>query len=145
MDELANCCRCGTVFVKNTRDICQDCYQVEEQAFRIVNDFLRIWKNREATLSEIVDATGVEENLLIKFIKEKRLLPSQFPKLAYSCEKCGTNITSGKLCARCSRELLQELETQKERQQRSRERKARQDEQASSIYFTLDRHKKNGH
>src|SRR5690625_6316215 len=73
MHELANCANCNQVFVKTVRDICRDCYEAEEKAFEIVYRFLSKRKNREATLKEIVEATEVEESLIIKFIKEKRL------------------------------------------------------------------------
>ncbi|GGB55293.1 hypothetical protein F3157_12070 [Virgibacillus dakarensis] len=141
MAELANCSRCGAVFVKSIRDICQNCYKEEEKAFETVYQFLRIRKNREATLLEIVKATGVEEELIIKFIKDKRLRTSQFPKLAYPCDKCGTAIISGKLCATCSRELLNDLEKQEEMERREVERKERLDKQ-ESIYYTFDSNKK---
>src|SRR5699024_11374641 len=94
MGELANCSRCNNVFVKTLRDICQQCYREEEEAFETVYRFLSQRKNREATLMEIVEATGVEEELVIKFIKEKRLRTSQFPKLAYPCEKRSEEHTS---------------------------------------------------
>ncbi|MBT2216096.1 hypothetical protein KK120_09710 [Virgibacillus dakarensis] len=141
MAELANCSRCGAVFVKSIRDICQNCYKEEEKAFETVYQFLRIRKNREATLLEIVKATGVEEELIIKFIKDKRLRTSQFPKLAYPCDKCGTAIISGKLCATCSQELLNDLEKQEEMERREVERKERLDKQ-ESIYYTFDSNKK---
>ncbi|MEN1967325.1 TIGR03826 family flagellar region protein [Lentibacillus sp. N15] len=139
MAELANCTRCDAVFVKTFRDICQTCYREEEQAFTTVYQFLREQKNREATLPEIVEATGIDEKLIIKFIKEKRLRPSEFPKLAYPCEKCGTNIISGTLCATCSRELLKELETGEAIKRRTKERKERLEKQAR-VYYTLDQH-----
>src|SRR5690625_242865 len=105
MTELGNCERCGAVFAKGIRDICQKCYREEEAAFKTVYSFLTKRKNREATLAEIVRATEVEEELIIKFMKENRLRTSMFPKLAYPCEKCGTNIVEGRLCASCSSQI----------------------------------------
>src|SRR5690625_924300 len=101
MADLANCTRCGTVFVKAIRDICQNCYKEEEKAFETVYHFLRQRKNREAAMAEIVEATGVEESWITKFIKEKRLVTSPFPKLNYPCEKCGKPIRRGRLCPGC--------------------------------------------
>ncbi|MGY0693525.1 TIGR03826 family flagellar region protein [Virgibacillus sp. FSP13] len=141
MAELANCSRCSAVFVKNIRDICQDCYKEEEAAFQMVYSFLRKRENREATLTEIVDATGIEENLIIKFIKEKRLRTSQFPKLAYPCERCGKNITSGKLCEACSQEILQDLEEQEKLEQRQLARE--EAEAKKNIYYSIDNRNKN--
>ncbi|WP_188454141.1 TIGR03826 family flagellar region protein [Virgibacillus oceani] len=137
MAELANCTRCDAVFVKTIREICQKCYKEEERAFDLVYSFLRQRKNREATLMEIVDATEVEEELIIKFIKEKRLRTSQFPKLAYPCEKCGGNIISGKLCSNCSKELLNDLEQHEQIEKRVSDNK----ENNSSIYYSIEQRK----
>lgn len=109
MAELVNCVRCNKVFVKTMRDICQACYKQEEADFNRVYTFLKERENREAILPEIVEATGVEEKVIIKFIKEKRLRTSQFPKLAYPCEKCGTPISSGEICLTCLEEFKKDL------------------------------------
>lgn len=137
MAELANCVRCEEVFVKTIRDICHSCYQKEEKDFETVYAFLRLRKNREATLQEIVEATGVEEDIIIKFIKDKRLRTSQFPKLAYPCEKCGISIVSGKLCATCSEKLLTELEQFEKIEEKSAQKKARK----TNVYYTFNKEK----
>src|SRR5690625_7876288 len=94
MIELGNCAQCGEVFAKSLRDICPRCYREEEEAFEIVYRFLMKRKNREATMNEIVEATKVKEELIIKFIKQKRLRTSQFPQLAYPCEMRSEEHTS---------------------------------------------------
>ncbi|WP_100010411.1 TIGR03826 family flagellar region protein [Lentibacillus sediminis] len=137
MAELANCTRCDVVFVKHTRDICHDCQKSEEDAYQTVYQFLTIRKNREATIPEIVEATGVEEKLLIKFLKEKRLQPSQFPKLSYPCEKCDTPIVSGKLCYKCTEELREDLE----RYEVSEKRKKEQEKRRHTYYVMRDQEK----
>lgn len=141
MAELANCSRCGAVFVKSVRDICQECYKEEEAAFQTVYQFLKQRKNREATLTEIVEATGVEEELIIKFIKEKRLRKSQFPKLGYPCEKCGTSIVTGKLCRNCSEELKKDLERYEKLERLNKERDKEEKEQVHT-YFSIDKYKR---
>src|SRR5690625_4709170 len=105
MGELGNCERCGTVFAKTIRDICPVCYREEEKAFQKVYGFLTKRKNREATLKEIVAATEVDEDVIIKFMKENRLRASKFPKLAYPCDKCGVDIIEGRLCMMCSSQI----------------------------------------
>ncbi|MFC4557529.1 TIGR03826 family flagellar region protein [Virgibacillus kekensis] len=126
MAELANCSRCDAVFVKTVRDICKTCYQEEEAAFEVVYRFLRDRKNREATMMEISKATGVEEHLIIKFIKEKRLRTSQFPKLAYPCERCGVEIVKGRLCGNCSADIHQGLTQHEESEKRKAEKEIRE-------------------
>ncbi len=139
MAELANCSRCGAVYVKTVRDICQDCYREEEEAFQKVYEFLRERKNREATVMEIVEATGVDEELIMKFVKERRLTPKEFPNLSYPCERCGRGITTGKICKNCQQELKQDLEILEREEQIKKEREERERE---SVYFTIDKHKK---
>src|SRR5690625_1618136 len=137
MGELANCSRCNAVFVKVMRDICQNCFYEEEEAFEIVYRFISKRENREATVSEIVEATEVEEEIIIKFIREKRLRTSQFPKLAYPCEKCGIEIISGKLCQSCSEDILREFEQQERLEKQEQEKQ--QEERRANTYFSIDR------
>lgn len=140
MAELANCSSCGKVFVKQLKDICRECYKEEEAAFQIVYDFLKQQKNREATLNEVVEATGVDETLITKFIKENRLRTSMFPKLSYPCDKCGKMITSGKICDSCSFELQNEL-TRLEAIEKVAERN-KNTEKEIDIYYTIDKHRR---
>lgn len=135
MAELANCLNCDAVFVKNVRSICKKCYDSEEEAFEVVYSFLTKRKNREATMEEIVKATGVSEKLITKFIRENRLRKSEFPNIGYSCEMCDTKITSGKLCSVCSKTILNEYEYQEEIDKRQEERRTEQEEH--HIYYSF--------
>lgn len=137
MAELANCSRCNAVFVKNVRDICQSCYKNEEKAFQTVYRFLSVRENREATMQEIVQATDVEEYLITKFIREKRLLTSRFPKLAYPCERCGTDIVSGRFCSNCTDELKRDLQVHDQNEKKDEKNKSKE-----KIYYTFEKHNK---
>lgn len=141
MAELANCVRCNQVFVKTVRNICQDCYREEEEAFEKVYKFLSKRENREATLKEIVIATEVDEELIIKFIRENRLRTSHFPKLSYPCENCGIPIVSGKLCANCSESLLKAFERQKTIDKRQQQVSHRNQDRIDT-YYTIDKREK---
>lgn len=136
MAELANCSNCDAVFVKNIRPVCRECFEAEEKAFEIVYRFLTKRINREATIEETVEETGVEEKVIIKFIRENRLRTSQFPKLAYPCEKCSANIVSGRLCQTCSSEILNELENQAKMEERQNKRL--EDQKKSHVYYSID-------
>lgn len=140
MAELANCSRCDAVFVKDIRTICQNCYKEEERDFDTVYRFLRDRKNREATVEEIAKATGVPKTLIMKFVKEKRLRTSQFPKLAYPCDKCGTTIVTGHLCFDCYEELKRDLEQHEKNEERSEQQ--RKKERKTSIYYSIDEKRK---
>ncbi|MEH7384282.1 TIGR03826 family flagellar region protein [Bacillus sp. JJ1521] len=129
MGELMNCPSCGSLFVKtNLRDVCEKCYKEEERAFETVYKFIRKRENRTATISEAAEGTGVEEELIIKFIRIGKLKLAQFPNLGYPCQKCHTIIREGVLCDDCSNELRSELsifEQEEERKKEIREREKR--------------------
>lgn len=122
MGELANCQNCNAIFVKTQfRNVCEACYKEEEQAYETVYKFLRKRENRTAELHEVVDVTGVEEELILKFIRNGRIQLSNFPNLRYPCGKCGTSIRDGKLCNSCETDIKSQI-TQLEQEESIRER-----------------------
>jgi flagellar operon protein (TIGR03826 family) len=125
MGELANCPRCGRLFVKHSiRDVCEQCYKEEEALFEKVYQFLRKRENRTATMAQVVEATGVSESLITKWIKIGRLQLVHFPNLGYPCESCGTMIREGQLCPKCRTKLQTQLKQFEEEKQRQRQRMA---------------------
>lgn len=135
--ELANCASCGNVFAKSMRDICRECYMKEEEDFKTVYKFLTVRKNRQATILEIVDGTGVDEDLIIKFIKEKRLRASEFPNLSYPCDKCGNPILEGKLCGTCKDSLINAIEYHEKVSEKETEVANSQKEK--SVYYSSEK------
>ncbi|CAG9609749.1 TIGR03826 family flagellar region protein [Pseudoneobacillus rhizosphaerae] len=98
MTNLGNCVRCGKLFLK-IRDICQDCYQKQEDNFVLVNDYLRNHKN--GTIQEVSEETGVSIAQIRQFILAKRIQVNYFPNLTYPCDTCGSQIKEGKNCQSC--------------------------------------------
>ncbi|WP_445505604.1 TIGR03826 family flagellar region protein [Niallia sp. 03091] len=127
MAELANCPKCGDVYVENNvRGICPKCWKQEEADYEKVYQFIRKKQNRTAEMDEVVEATGVERSLIYKFIKKGRIKLAQFPNLGYPCAKCGAKIREGKLCSNCLDEVrtdLKKLEVEEERKQEIANRK----------------------
>ncbi|MBP3040166.1 hypothetical protein J9303_11780 [Bacillaceae bacterium Marseille-Q3522] len=122
MEELANCPRCGAVFVKSQfRDLCPDCWREEEEAYETIYHFLRKRENRAATIQQVVKGTGVEESLILKFIRTGRLKITQFPNLGYPCDRCGRIIREGKICKKCAEELRRDLKVAEFEEERKAE------------------------
>ncbi|MFB4165209.1 TIGR03826 family flagellar region protein [Alteribacillus sp. JSM 102045] len=124
MQNLENCPRCGTLFVKSLRPICKDCYKAIEEKFQTVYTFIRKRENRQATMLEVVEGTGVEREDITRFIKEGRIHLHQFPNLDYPCESCGKGIRKGRICSSCRGEIeggLQAEQREKERHERAKE------------------------
>jgi hypothetical protein len=83
------------------RDVCDACYK-EEAQYDKVYAYIRKKTNRTASMMQVVKETGVEETLIIKFVRTGKLRISQFPNLGIPCEKCGANIKSGRYAANAS-------------------------------------------
>lgn len=112
MAEVRTCPSCGELFnYTGIRDVCVKCAQSEEDLYQIVYRFLRKRENRAATAERIVEATGVDLDLLYKWVRKGRLQPAMFPNLGYPCDNCGHITTTGKICQRCQDELKQDLRT----------------------------------
>lgn len=106
MGELKNCPSCGEFFnYTGMRDVCNNCAMNEEKMYEVVYRFLRKRENRAATVDRIVEATGVEESLLHKWVRKNRLQPAMFPNLGYPCDNCGKLTIKGKLCKDCTEKL----------------------------------------
>ncbi|MGI8385399.1 TIGR03826 family flagellar region protein [Robertmurraya sp. P23] len=140
MAQIETCPSCGDIYVKNQfRDVCQKCWKEEEQAYDQVSQFMRRRENRAATILQVVEAVGIEEELLLKFIRTGRLKVTQFPNLGYPCDKCGTIIRAGKLCEPCALEIKKDLE-QHEQDEAFKEELRKQEKQAT--YFTTNKTKR---
>jgi flagellar operon protein (TIGR03826 family) len=110
MSEIMNCPRCNTLFMKNKfRDVCDLCFKEDEKMYDTVYQFLKKRENRAATMETVIAHTGVEEELLYKWVKKGRIQTKMFPNLGYPCDKCGKIINSGKLCDGCAGGIKRDL------------------------------------
>ena len=107
MNELPNCPNCQSLFVKNPfRDVCETYYKNEESIYREVYRSIRKRENRTASIAQVVNATGIEESLLMKWIRSGRLQIISNSNLGYDCEHCG----EGRFCESCREDLRADLE-----------------------------------
>ncbi|AOH57119.1 hypothetical protein ABE28_022470 [Peribacillus muralis] len=119
MMDIFNCPSCNSLFVMTKfRDVCDACYKEEEAKYDKVYAYIRKKINRTASMMQVVKDTGVEEILIIKFVKTGKLRISQFPNLGIPCEKCGTQIKSGRLCDNCGDSLRADLQAFEDEERR---------------------------
>ena len=102
---LANCPECGKLYVENPSKLCPECYRIEEENEDKVAQYLRA--NRRASISEIHEATGVDEKIILKMIKKGRITGDI--QVEYPCESCGKPILEGRVCAECGRRVLEQI------------------------------------
>ena len=105
--KMKNCSSCGKVFVSiNNARICMDCRAKEEQWEKSIIDYVRDHPNSK--IGEIVEATGVQEPVIRRMIREGRFV-STGVELYYPCEKCGSPIQRGQYCEKCQKDMRDEL------------------------------------
>lgn len=137
MQNVDNCPRCGKIFVKALRPVCNDCAKEYEKMFEKVYSYIRKRDNRMASLEDVVEATEVKEEVIFQFIREGRLKLNQFPNLTYPCESCGKMTRSGRMCSSCRGNIDRDLKGA-EAEKAIKERLRAQESAKFSTYKTLN-------
>ncbi|NEU30263.1 hypothetical protein GN156_05640 [bacterium LRH843] len=136
MKDVANCPRCGNIFIKALRPICQQCYKEQEEKYDMISKFMRKRENRMATMQEVHEKTEVELQLIHQFVREGRLLATHFPNFGYPCESCNTLIQKGRICVRCKDQITNGLaEIEKEKEFVEKVSSARKEENARAVTY----------
>ena len=108
MSDLRNCSRCGRIFGYVGRPICSYCIEEEEDEFKKVKDYLYDYPG--STVFEVSDATDVEVEKIMRFLREERLqISSENTNLLLECEKCGRPVNMGRFCQNCKEDLKQSM------------------------------------
>ncbi|WP_017756451.1 TIGR03826 family flagellar region protein [Calidifontibacillus oryziterrae] len=137
MPELDNCPKCGRLYVRNIHGICDVCRKEEDKLFEKVYEFIRKRENRTAGIAQIVEATGVSEDTIMRFVKEGRLRTTQFPNLGYRCERCGRLINKGKLCQDCLENIQSDLKAHTKTEE-IRKKREEAEKKAAHTYYSVD-------
>ncbi|KYG94885.1 TIGR03826 family flagellar region protein [Paenibacillus jamilae] len=104
---LDNCPRCGKLFIKNVRGICQNCIkEIEIEYERCVK---HIRENKGIHMHELSEATEVSVKQITTFIREGRISIANAPNMTYPCEVCGIPIREGHMCDSCRTRLTKDL------------------------------------
>ncbi|TDF93596.1 flagellar protein [Paenibacillus piri] len=103
---VANCHRCGKVYVKNNYGMCGSCIKDIDQQYEKCLKYLREY--RSCSINELSEATGVTIGQITKFIREGRISIKGNPNMFYDCEVCGTSIREHTMCEPCRSRLAKE-------------------------------------
>ncbi|WP_413378364.1 TIGR03826 family flagellar region protein [Alkalihalobacillus sp. 1P02AB] len=137
MRDLTNCPKCGTLFVKALRPICNPCFKVQEECFMKVKTYMNKKENRMATVQEVHEYTSVSYEMIHQFIREGRLVTTQFPNLGYPCESCGDSINEGRICSDCRSQITKGLD-QIEREEQLKQKLKEEEKSAYQTYRSME-------
>lgn len=81
---------------------CEDCRHLEYDDYGKVRTYIEM--HRGATVAAIEDAIGVKQKVIRQMLKEERFEITADSNVFLTCEVCGTELRSGKICLRCRAE-----------------------------------------
>uniref|UniRef100_A0A4Y8Q3V8 Flagellar protein n=1 Tax=Paenibacillus athensensis TaxID=1967502 RepID=A0A4Y8Q3V8_9BACL len=117
--------------------MCSDCTHDLDGALIRCLDFLR--KNHKATAEQVSEATGVPGDQLLAWIKENKVMISDYPNLNYPCATCAKPIRKHKMCTDCLNRINKDIRELKEKDKSFAFLQARQDAGRSGAFQISDR------
>lgn len=107
MNKLKNCSGCGRLYMEVGQGMCSDCYRKEQEDEQVVYSYVR--DHDKCSIKQIIDDTGVKERIILRMLKQGRFIATGV-EITYPCQSCGEPITTGKLCPKCSKDLINQAE-----------------------------------
>ncbi|MCI0183123.1 MAG: hypothetical protein OWR52_06640 [Acidibacillus sp.] len=104
---IHSCPKCKQIHI-GASELCFACIKLEEVDFSSVSDYLHHHPNANA--DEVAKETNVDIHLVMKWIKEGRLISLH----ELTCERCGKKIKSGRFCSECGVDLQKSLHQMKQ-------------------------------
>ena len=105
---VKQCRHCGRLFQSYGANICENCAEEIDQCFMTVKNY--IYDHPEVNVMEISKETGVEEKMILGFLREGRL-SLDAAEGVLECESCGTPISGGRFCSQCQNKLANLLDS----------------------------------
>lgn len=105
--DMRNCKTCGKVFASLGERVCPDCKQKEDEMFVVVKEY--IYDHPKASITEVSEETGVDESIILRYMREGRIEVAEGSISVLTCEKCGKSISTGKYCPDCQKKLVNQL------------------------------------
>ncbi|MFC5469695.1 flagellar protein [Cohnella suwonensis] len=100
---LTYCPKCGKLFSKSFRDVCNNCYALMEKDYERCVEHLR--QNKGVDIQQLSDEMEVSIKQITKWIREGRISLMNAPNMSYPCESCGILIRDGHMCDSCKKRL----------------------------------------
>ncbi|MBQ7480425.1 MAG: flagellar protein [Lachnospiraceae bacterium] len=105
---VRNCKNCGRLFNYIAGPpICPECKDQVEKKFQKAKEFVR--NTAHATVSMVAEEVDVSEQQVKQWIREERLVFSDATVAGVTCEVCGEPITTGRFCAKCKNQVMNDL------------------------------------
>lgn len=87
--------------------VCPKCGYQEKSEFGVLRTYLE--EHEGATVSEISQGTGIAVNKITSYLEKGRIQIKEGSKYFMKCQKCGTDIKSGRYCRNCATNVFSEI------------------------------------
>ena len=113
MANVANCKKCGALFLQTSRkDICDKCFEEQNKMLSEINTYVLTSQEETISIEEIMKKFNLTKD---KF--EEFYLAGKFVKIAqkvtFTCAKCGRTVPIANktnfICAICAKKLQNEI------------------------------------
>jgi flagellar operon protein (TIGR03826 family) len=104
---LTYCPRCGKLFSKAFREICNNCHQQSEKDYERCVEHLRLHKGLD--IQRLSDEMEISVKQITKWIREGRISLLNAPNMSYPCEACGILIRESNICDSCKNRLQRDM------------------------------------
>ena len=105
---VRNCKNCGRLFNYIAGPpICPECKDQIEKKFQQAKEFVR--NTAHATVAMVAEEVDVPEQQVKQWIREERLVFADSAIAGIACEVCGEPISTGRFCAKCKNQVMNDL------------------------------------
>ncbi len=112
MSQLVNCSRCGTLFIKKNKDICDNCIKEIQNLQESIIEYVDASPLEKVHVKTIVEHFKISMNELEQFLISRKLAPVE-KKLVFTCIKCNSLLPIETpfsfVCKKCTQEMKQEV------------------------------------
>lgn len=113
MANVANCKKCGTLFLQTSkRDICDKCFEEQNKLLSEINTYVIMYPEQMIPLEEVLDKFNLSINEFEAFFAAGKLVKIT-QKISMVCSKCGKTVPiagkTNRLCSACAKKLQNEI------------------------------------
>lgn len=111
MKRFANCTKCGVLFPKKLRNICDSCLEKEKKIIEKIVSFVKNCPEPAVSITVISENTGIELKEIQNLYNKGRLTDIA-DRITTRCKICGTETKEsekkGHFCPKCVQQMITE-------------------------------------
>lgn len=134
--QLIKCKWCNKPFQSFGLSFCPKCIQELDEQYKPVRDYL--YDSPNATIDEVVEATGVNQRVILFYLRDGRLQMVNSCGLL-RCEQCGASINSGRFCDKCAGKMEERIIKPLQARMVKPRPESQEDHERSRMYTYQDR------